>query len=70
MFTPIIMAITEYAIILAIMKYKTENDYETIVFGKTTLKRLIAHIDVVSLCLSFSFMIFFALFYLLNIPTD
>ena len=69
MFTPIIMAITEYAIILAIMKYKTENDYETIVFGKTTLKRLIAHIDVASMCFSFSFMIFFVLFYLLNIPT-
>ena len=69
MFIPIIMAITEYAIILATMKYKTENDYETIVFGKTTLKRLIAHIDVASLCLSFSFMIIFVSIYFLNIPS-
>ena len=69
MFIPIIMAITEYATVLAIMKYKTENDYETIVFGKTTLKRLIAHIDVASLCLSFSFMIIFVSLYYLNIPS-
>ena len=69
MFIPIIMAITEYATVLAIMKYKTENEYETIVFGKTTLKRLIAHIDVASLCLSFSFMIIFVSLYYLNIPS-
>ena len=69
MFIPIIMAITEYAIILATMKYKTENEYDTVVFGKITLKRLIAHIDVATLCLSFSFMIFFVSLYFLNIPS-
>jgi len=69
MFLPIIMAITEYAIILAIMKYRTENEYNTIVFGKITLKRLIAHIDVVSMCLSLMFMIVFVSLYYLNIPS-
>ena len=68
MFLPIVVAIAEYAIILAIMKYKPENEYETFVFGKTTLKRLIAHIDVASLCLTFSFMIIFVSLYCLNIP--
>ena len=69
MFIPIIIAITEYAIILAIMKYKTENEYNTIVFDKITLKRLIAHIDVVSMCLSLVFMIVFVSLYYLNIPS-
>ena len=69
MFIPIIIAITEYAIILATLKYKTENEYDTVVFGKITLKRLIAHIDVATLCLSFSFMIFFVSLYFLNIPS-
>ena len=69
MFIPIVMAITEYAIILGTIKYKTENEYETIVFGKTTLKRLIAHIDVASLCLSLLFITVFVSLYYLNIPS-
>ena len=67
MFTPIVMAITEYAIVLAIIKYKTEVEYDAIIFGKISLKRLIAHIDIASLCLSFLFMIVFISFYYFNI---
>ena len=67
LFIPIVMAITEYAIILATLKYKTEVEYGTIVYGKTTLKRLIAHVDVASFCLSFLYMIIFVSIYYLNI---
>ena len=67
MFTPIVIAIAEYAAILAALKYKTELQYDTEVYGKIKMKRLIAHIDMTFLCMSFAFMVLFIMYYYFTI---
>ena len=63
MFIPIIIAMVEYAAILAALKYKTDLQYDTESFGKIGMKRLIAHIDMAFLCISIVFMIVFVVYY-------
>ena len=56
MFIPIVVAIIEYAAVLAAIKYKTETQYESIVCGKTKMKRLVAHIDMAFMLFNFLFL--------------
>ena len=56
MFVPIVVAIIEYAAVLAAIKYKTETQYESIVCGKTKMKRLVAHIDMAFMLFNFLFL--------------
>ena len=60
MFTPIVIAIAEYAIILAFVRYKTEADYETTIVRNRILKRWIADIDVTFLVMNTCFMSLFS----------
>ena len=68
MFTPIVIAIAEYAAILAALKYKSDVQYDTEAFCKMRMKRLIAHVDMIFLCLSFVFILVFTVFYYITIP--
>ena len=66
MFTPIVIAIAEYAFILAIMKYQTETEYEARMVRRRPLKRWIADVDVIFMGINLCFMIGFVLIYCLQ----
>ena len=66
MFTPIVIAIAEYAFILAIMKYQTDTEYEANMIRRRPLKRWIADVDVSFMGLNLCFMIGFVIIYCLK----
>ena len=60
MFLPVIVAITEYALILATLKYKSESQYMT---------RFLAQVDIIFLCCNATFLVVFILAFFLTIPS-
>ena len=60
MFLPVIVAIIEYALLLATLKYKNESQY---------LTRFLAKVDIIFLCCSAIFLVIFILAFLSAIPT-
>ena len=67
MFTPIVVAIIEYAALLAAMKYKTESQIDSILCGKTKMKKMVAHLDVMFMLLNLMFLSCFILGFCLRI---
>ena len=63
MFTPIMIAITEYAVLLAMMKFKVDLHHEITLFGKIKAHLFLGYIDIVFLVFNFVFLTFFSLWY-------
>ena len=60
MFLPVIVAIIEYALLLATLKYKNESQY---------LTRFLAKVDIIFMWCSAIFLVIFILAFLSAIPT-
>ena len=69
MFLPVIVAIIEYAFLLAIMKFKSENQYNNQLVRKMELRRLLGHIDIYFFCLNIIFLPAFIPFFFTIVPT-
>ena len=68
MFIPIIIAILEYALLLAFLKYRSETQLDNWLIGKVPMRKFLAHIDMVFLCLNAIFMVCFVAYFFSILP--
>ena len=71
MFVPVVIAIIEYAFILAVLKYRSESQYNTEkLFRKMELRRFLAHIDMIFLSVNAIFLAVFIPVFFSIVPTS